>query len=183
MRRSVAGVPFDNAMDGSYQPLTRPIFIYVSTRALKTKPYVAEFVAFYLNKANAAKLIKEVGYVPLPGHAYDVFLQRVHPKDRETVDRAWQMAIKGSAPYDIDYRIRRHDGVYRRVGATPSAPSGESRAVVALRRASAVGIARGRRGDLVDARHATPRPGVRTAAAHGSFRAASRLACRVSRAN
>jgi phosphate transport system substrate-binding protein len=73
---------FDNAMNGTYQPLTRPIFIYVSTKALAAKPYVADFVAFYLNKANAAKLIKEVGYVPLPPHAYDVFLQRF--KDRRT---------------------------------------------------------------------------------------------------
>ena len=31
---------------------------------------------FYLNKENAAKLIKEVGYVPLPDNAYDVFMQR-----------------------------------------------------------------------------------------------------------
>jgi phosphate transport system substrate-binding protein len=43
---------------------------------------VADFVAFYLNKANAAKLIKEVGYVPLPAHAYDFFFQRF--KDRRT---------------------------------------------------------------------------------------------------
>ena len=67
---------FTNAMDGTYQPLSRPIFIYVSTRSLKTRPFVEEFVEFYLNKANAAKLIKEVGYVPFPPHAYDVFLQR-----------------------------------------------------------------------------------------------------------
>ena len=37
--------------------------------------------------------------------SYNVFLQRVHAQDRETVDRAWQMAIRGSAPYDIEYRI------------------------------------------------------------------------------
>lgn len=35
---------------------------------------------------------------------YDLFLQRVHVEDRETVDRTWQMALKG-APYDIEYRI------------------------------------------------------------------------------
>ena len=73
---------FDNAMDGSYQPLTRPIFIYVSKKSLETRPFVTEFVEFYLNKMNAAKLIKEVGYVPLPPHAYDVFLQRF--KERRT---------------------------------------------------------------------------------------------------
>ena len=73
---------FDNALNGTYQPLTRPIFIYVSTKSLTTKPFVADFVAFYLNKANAAKLIKEVGYVPLPADAYDVFMQRF--KERRT---------------------------------------------------------------------------------------------------
>ncbi|MCC6889486.1 MAG: PstS family phosphate ABC transporter substrate-binding protein [Hyphomicrobiales bacterium] len=73
---------FDNALSGVYQPLTRPIFIYVSIKALTAKPYVASFVEFYLTKANAAKLIKEVGYVPLPDHGYDTFMQRF--KERRT---------------------------------------------------------------------------------------------------
>jgi phosphate transport system substrate-binding protein len=42
--------------DGSYQPLSRPIFIYVSEKALE-KPEVKEFVDFYMK--NAAKLVKE----------------------------------------------------------------------------------------------------------------------------
>lgn len=35
---------------------------------------------------------------------YEGFLARVHPDDREHVDRAWQAAL-GGAPYDIDHRI------------------------------------------------------------------------------
>jgi phosphate transport system substrate-binding protein len=53
--------------NGSYQPLSRPIFIYVNTKSLQ-RPEVREFVEFY-NK-NAPKLVKEVKYVPLPAKAY-----------------------------------------------------------------------------------------------------------------
>jgi len=72
----------ETAKDGTYQPLSRPIFIYVSRKALETKPEVMKFVEFYLDKKNATKLVKEVGYVPLPDNAYDVFLQRA--KERKT---------------------------------------------------------------------------------------------------
>jgi phosphate transport system substrate-binding protein len=54
-------------LDGTYQPLSRPIFIYVSAGALK-KAEVRQFVEFY-NK-NADKLVREVKYVPLPPAAY-----------------------------------------------------------------------------------------------------------------
>lgn len=54
--------------DGSYYPLSRPIFIYASEASLK-KAEVKEFVEFYLGKA--AKLVPEVKYVALPAKAYD----------------------------------------------------------------------------------------------------------------
>jgi phosphate transport system substrate-binding protein len=66
----------ETARDGSYQPLSRPIFIYVSKRSVDTKPEVDKFVEFYLDKKQALKLVKEVGYVPLPDNAYDFFLNR-----------------------------------------------------------------------------------------------------------
>ena len=59
----------DTVINGSYQPLARPIFIYVSDKALK-KAEVKEFVDYYLT--HGAKLSKEVGYVPLPAKAYDL---------------------------------------------------------------------------------------------------------------
>ncbi|HMA99540.1 MAG TPA: PstS family phosphate ABC transporter substrate-binding protein [Spirochaetota bacterium] len=52
------------AKEGTYTPLARPIFIYVSSKALK-KPAVRKFVKFYLQQTGT-DLIKEVGYVPLP---------------------------------------------------------------------------------------------------------------------
>jgi len=54
--------------DGTYQPLSRLIFIYVSKKALDTKAEVKEFVDFYLK--NAPKLVKDVKYVALPQSAY-----------------------------------------------------------------------------------------------------------------
>lgn len=56
-------------IDGSYNPLSRPIFIYVSEAAYK-RPEVREFVEFYLK--HGANMAKEVKYVPLPAKAYEV---------------------------------------------------------------------------------------------------------------
>ena len=73
---------FEAVLKGSYQPLSRPIFIYVSARAL-AKAEVKEFVQFYLD--NAAKLSQEVKYVPLPAHAYKSAWDHVVRNKRGTV--------------------------------------------------------------------------------------------------
>ncbi len=57
----------DAVIKGTYQPLARPIFIYVSEKAM-ARAEVKEFVAFYLKEG--AKLSREVKYVPLPADAY-----------------------------------------------------------------------------------------------------------------
>lgn len=49
--------------DLSYSPLSRPIFIYVSTKAAE-RPEVSDFIEFYLNEGGP--LAEEVGYVSLP---------------------------------------------------------------------------------------------------------------------
>ena len=59
--------------DGTYQPLARPIFIYVNAKSAQ-KEEVSKFVEFYLK--NAAGLVKEVGYIPLPDDAYEAALER-----------------------------------------------------------------------------------------------------------
>jgi phosphate transport system substrate-binding protein len=61
-------------MDGTYAPLSRPLFIYVNKKAAETKPEVKEFVDYYLK--NAAKLTKQVKYVPLPANAYKLASER-----------------------------------------------------------------------------------------------------------
>jgi phosphate transport system substrate-binding protein len=63
------GPSLDNVVNGSYEPLSRPIFIYVSEKAAQ-KPEVKEFVGYYL--AQSVPLIEEVKYVPLPKQAYDL---------------------------------------------------------------------------------------------------------------
>lgn len=57
----------DTVINGTYQPLARPLFVYVAKRALE-RPEIANFVKFYL--ANAPTLTREVGYIPLPDAAY-----------------------------------------------------------------------------------------------------------------
>lgn len=54
--------------DGSYNPMSRPLFIYVNKKALD-KPEVRAFVEFYLD--NAGDMADKVGYVELPDAMYD----------------------------------------------------------------------------------------------------------------
>ena len=68
--------------DGSYQPLSRPIFIYVSKKSLD-KSEVKEFVEFYLKQA--PQLVKQVKYVPLPQSAYTIGLDHVKKGKTGTV--------------------------------------------------------------------------------------------------
>ncbi len=67
----------DTVMDGTYQPLARPIFIYVKEASIG-KPEVREFVEFYLTRG--AKLAKEVGYVPLGKQHYDMAMKNFKAK-------------------------------------------------------------------------------------------------------
>ena len=69
-------------LDGSYQPLSRPIFIYVSAKAM-AKPEVREFAEYYMK--TAAKIAKEVKYVPLPASAYTVGLDHLAKGKKGTV--------------------------------------------------------------------------------------------------
>jgi phosphate transport system substrate-binding protein len=71
-----------SVLDGSYQPLSRPIFIYVNTKSL-AKPEVKEFVDYYLK--HGAKLAKEVKYVPLPDRIYTAGLERLSKMQKGTV--------------------------------------------------------------------------------------------------
>ena len=58
---------------GTYQPLSRPIFIYVS-RTASDKPEVSRFVEYYLREA--ARLVPQVGYITLPGNSYERALDK-----------------------------------------------------------------------------------------------------------
>ena len=72
----------ESVIKGTYQPLSRPIFVYINPKSLD-KPEVREFVEFYMK--NASKLSKEVKYVPLPVKAYTVNMEHVDKKKTGTV--------------------------------------------------------------------------------------------------
>ncbi len=57
----------ETVSDGTYSPLSRPLFVYINCTAAK-KAEVQQFVHFYLD--NAASLSLDVGYVPLPADKY-----------------------------------------------------------------------------------------------------------------
>lgn len=56
----------------TYNPLSRPIFIYVNDQARREE--VVAFVEFYLREA--PNLVQEVGYVALPAEVYELALHR-----------------------------------------------------------------------------------------------------------
>ena len=64
---------YENVVKGIYQPLARPIFIYINRKSAD-KSEVVKFVEFYMK--NGAALSKEVGYISLPDKAYDIALKR-----------------------------------------------------------------------------------------------------------
>lgn len=64
---------YDNVVKGTYQPLARPIFIYVSKKSAD-RPEIQQFVDFYMK--NGAELSKEVGYIALPEAAYPLAAKR-----------------------------------------------------------------------------------------------------------
>jgi phosphate transport system substrate-binding protein len=63
----------ENVVSGKYNPLSRPLFIYVNKKAAE-RPEVKAFVEFAMTKGPA--LVKEVKYLPLPGAAYTIGLER-----------------------------------------------------------------------------------------------------------
>lgn len=58
----------DTVMDGTYTPLSRPLFIYVNKKAYAENDAVKAFVDFYLK--NAEELVTSVGYIPLEASEY-----------------------------------------------------------------------------------------------------------------
>ena len=79
MMQSAVLPSIETVNDGSYKPLSRPIFIYVSAQALENK-IVSDFVSFYINPSNAEKLVSEVGYVPFPESLYELVGKRFSVK-------------------------------------------------------------------------------------------------------
>jgi phosphate transport system substrate-binding protein len=67
----------ETVKDGTYRPLSRPIFIYPKVKSLE-RAEVKGFVDFYLNKGTT--LIREVGYIPLAEQEYTLVRNRFNAK-------------------------------------------------------------------------------------------------------
>jgi phosphate transport system substrate-binding protein len=80
--KGAVGPSIDAVIDGTYNPLSRPLFIYVK-EASAAKPEVREFVEFMM--LQGPDLVREVGYVPLPKDAYDKTLLKFKAKKLGTV--------------------------------------------------------------------------------------------------
>jgi len=57
----------DTILSGKYQPLSRPLFLYVNKKALR-RAEIISFLKFYLERGPG--LVKEVHYIPLPSTGY-----------------------------------------------------------------------------------------------------------------
>ena len=68
-------IPDFSTIDSDLYPITRPLYIYVNKFSYNTKPVVKEFVKFYMEQA--AKLITEIGYVPVKDEEYKSNLDKV----------------------------------------------------------------------------------------------------------
>jgi PAS domain S-box-containing protein len=50
--------------------------------------------------------------VPMSEHLGDGWNRLLHPDDRPRAFAAWRSAVEERGPYDLEYRVRRHDGEY-----------------------------------------------------------------------
>lgn len=64
----------ETVKNGTYKPLSRPVFIYVSNASM-ARPEVSAFVRFYLD--NASALVPDVGYIPLTDQEYQAERSKV----------------------------------------------------------------------------------------------------------
>lgn len=68
--------------NGSYQPLSRPVFIYVNAKSTG-KPEIQDFVKFFME--NAFELVTEVKYFPLSSKVYNNNLENMKNNKLGTV--------------------------------------------------------------------------------------------------
>lgn len=73
----------ENVIQATYQPLARPLFIYVNYTSAQRNPAVREFVEYYLE--TAPEIVQEVGYIPLSEEAYNIALVNFHSGEAGTV--------------------------------------------------------------------------------------------------
>lgn len=60
----------ETVQSSEYQPLARPLFLYVNAKNAQEKPLLRKFLEFYLD--NAPEVVAKVGYVPLTEEGYQL---------------------------------------------------------------------------------------------------------------
>jgi phosphate transport system substrate-binding protein len=80
-KRPATRLSEQTVLEGSYNPLSRPLFLYVNLKSLE-KPEVLKFVEFYL--AHVETLAQEVKYIPLPPSAYEKVRDRLKKRQKGT---------------------------------------------------------------------------------------------------
>ncbi|MDE2892277.1 MAG: PstS family phosphate ABC transporter substrate-binding protein [Chloroflexota bacterium] len=92
--------------DGTYNPLSRPLFIYVSVTSLE-RAEVAAFVQYFLTDGTWLVDTPEVGYVQLPEAIYAAVLSRVQ---NTVTGSAMATAEEGQGLGDIFGHVRPTEG-------------------------------------------------------------------------
>lgn len=67
----------ETVLDGTYKPLSRPLFLYISAKSME-KPQVAAFVKFAVENAEAA--IKDAKFIPLSHSTYELVKKNLDSK-------------------------------------------------------------------------------------------------------
>lgn len=85
-KTSIRAIPIENSegeivlpseisiTDGSYNPLSRPLFIYVNKSSIIAKPQVAAFLKFYFGEWGAPGIMSSVGYSLPPVGSFESYL-------------------------------------------------------------------------------------------------------------
>jgi len=89
-----------NVVGAKYNPLSRPLFIYVNKKAAESKPEVKAFVDFYL--AHAPEMVAEAKYVPFSSETYSVVKTRWNKMQTGTVFEG-----KGAVGLKLDDVLKR----------------------------------------------------------------------------
>jgi len=90
----------ETVRNGTYRPLSRPIFIYVTVASL-ARPEVQQFVQFYLD--SSGPLIQEVGYVPLTDPEQQLVRQRLTDK---TIGTMFDVTSAADPKISLEQRLR-----------------------------------------------------------------------------
>jgi phosphate transport system substrate-binding protein len=83
---AIAPTP-ENLASGAYQPLSRPLFLYVSVKALE-KPAVGALADFYLRRGSV--IARDLNYAPLTARSYQLTVERLQ---RRTAGSSWNGTV------------------------------------------------------------------------------------------